>query len=72
MATRQTAATRAKDTDRNDTCKVLDTALSEGQLSMEEHRERVSAATNAATLGALQNLVSDLQVGNAPVTLPNL
>ncbi|MCV7358753.1 DUF1707 SHOCT-like domain-containing protein [Mycolicibacterium fluoranthenivorans] len=72
MATRQSAATRAKDTDRNDTCKVLDTALSEGQLSMEEHRERVSAATNAATLGALQNLVSDLQVGNAPVTLPNL
>jgi hypothetical protein len=72
VATRQTAGTRAKDSDRNDTCKVLDTALSEGQLSMEEHRQRVSAATNAATLGELQDLVSDLQVANAPVKLPNL
>lgn len=72
MATRQTAATRAKDSDRNDTCTVLDSALSEGQLSMEEHRQRVSAATNAATLGELQALVSDLQVANAPVKLPDL
>lgn len=72
MATRQTAGTRAKDSDRNDTCKVLDTALSEGQLSMDEHRQRVGAATNAATLGDLQNLVSDLQVANAAVKLPNL
>ena len=51
---------------------MLDTALSEGQLSMEEHRQRVSAATNAATLGDLQGLVSDLQTGNAPVQLPKL
>ncbi|MHA3024829.1 DUF1707 SHOCT-like domain-containing protein [Mycobacterium sp. BMJ-28] len=72
MATRQTAATRARDSDRNDTCKVLDSALSEGQLSMEEHRQRVTAATSAATLGELQGLVSDLQTGNAPVQLPNL
>ena len=54
VATRQTAGTRAKDSDRNDTCQILDSALSEGQLSMEEHRQRVSAATNAATLGELQ------------------
>ena len=66
------AGTRAKDTDRNDTCQILDSALSEGQLSMEEHRERVKAATNAATLGELQSLVSDLQNSNAPVQLPNL
>jgi hypothetical protein len=59
--------TRAKDNDRNNTCQVLDTALSEGQLSMEEHRQRVSAATNATTLGELQSLVSDLQTSNAPV-----
>ncbi len=72
MATRQTAGTRAKDSDRNDTCKVLYSALSEGQLSMEEHRQRVAAATNAATLGELQGLVGDLQVANAPVKLPNL
>jgi hypothetical protein len=72
VATRQTAGTRAKDSDRNDTCRILDNALSEGQLSMTEHGERVKAATNAATLGELQDLVSDLQNSNAPVQLPNL
>ncbi|HKP41558.1 DUF1707 domain-containing protein [Mycobacterium sp.] len=72
MATRQTAGTRAKDSDRNDTCKILDSALSEGQLSMAEHGDRVKAATNAATLGQLQDLVSDLQNSNAPVQLPDL
>ena len=72
MANRQTAATRAKDSDRNDTCQVLDSALAEGQLSMEEHRQRVASATTAATLGELQSLVSDLQNANAPVRLPTL
>ncbi|HTY26753.1 MAG TPA: DUF1707 domain-containing protein, partial [Mycobacterium sp.] len=47
MATSQTASTRAKDSDRNDICQILDTALSEGQLSMTEHEQRVKAATNA-------------------------
>jgi hypothetical protein len=51
---------------------VLDSALSDGQLSMEEHRQRVATATNAATLGDLQSLVGDLQNENAPVQLPNL
>jgi hypothetical protein len=72
VATRQTAGTRAKDSDRTDTCKILDNALSEGQLSMTEHGERVKAATTAATLGELQHLVSDLQNSNAPVQLPDL
>lgn len=72
VATRQTSGTRAKDSDRNNTCQILDTALSEGQLSMTEHRQRVSAATNAATLGELQSLVADLQTANAPVQLPDL
>ncbi|MEW2479501.1 DUF1707 domain-containing protein [Mycobacterium sp. NPDC049093] len=72
MATRQTSTTRAKDSDRNDTCKVLDSALGEGQLSMEEHRQRVSAATNATTLGDLARLVDDLQNSNAPVKMPTL
>ncbi len=72
MATRQTAGTRAKDSDRNDTCAVLDSALADGQLSNEEHRQRVAAATNAATLGQLQALVTDLQTANAPVRLPDL
>ena len=39
---------------------------------MEEHRQRVAAATSAATLGDLQALVSDLQTASAPVKLPNL
>ena len=58
--------------DRNDTCAVLDSALSDGQLSGEEHRQRVASATTAATLGELQALVTDLQTANAPVQLPNL
>jgi hypothetical protein len=72
VATRQTAGTRAKDSDRNDTCQVLDSALAEGQLSMEEHRQRVATATTATTLGQLADLVSDLQNANAPVTMPDL
>ena len=71
MATRQTVGTRAKDSDRNDTCKILDSALSEGQLSMTEHGERVKAATTATTLGELQSLVADLQNSNAPVQSPS-
>jgi len=72
VSTRQTANTRAKDSDRNDTCTVLDSALADGQLSGEEHRQRVAAATNATTLGQLRELVADLQTANAPVQLPNL
>ena len=59
MATRRTPGTRAKDSDRTETCLVLDTALAEGQLSMAEHRQRVSAATHATTLGELLALMSN-------------
>jgi hypothetical protein len=69
VATRQTAGTRAKDDDRTKTCQILDSALGDGQLSMEEHRQRVAAATTAATLGDLQTLVGDLQTEQ---TLPEL
>jgi hypothetical protein len=72
VATRQSTGTRAKDSDRNDTCQILDSALADGQLSMEEHRSRVASATTAPTLGDLQALVSDLQNDNAPVQLPDL
>jgi hypothetical protein len=72
VAERQSAETRAKDSDRNDTCQVLDSALAEGQLSREEHRQRVATATNASTLGELAGLVSDLQNSNAPVKMPSL
>jgi hypothetical protein len=59
--------TRANDDDRNATCQALDAALGDGELSTEEHRQRVASATNAATLGELQSLVSDLQIHSAPV-----
>ncbi len=65
-----TTTTRAKDSDRQDTCKILDNALNDGELSMEERRERISTATNAVTLGDLQALVADLQTDSAPVSLP--
>jgi hypothetical protein len=67
-----TFGTRAGDADRNNACEVLDSALAEGQLSMDEHRKRVTAATNAVTLGELQSLVSDLQVHRAPAQLPKM
>jgi hypothetical protein len=72
VANRQTAGTRAKDSDRNDTCQILDSALADGQLSMAEHRTRVALATQSETLGDLQSLISDLQTANAPVQLPDL
>jgi hypothetical protein len=64
-----TTTTRAKDSDRQDTCTILDNALNDGELSMAEHRERISAATGAVTMGDLQALVADLQSDSAPVRL---
>ena len=58
--------TRATDNDRNEVCQALDAALGDGQLSTEEHRERVSAATKATTLGELDSLMSDLQIHLPP------
>jgi hypothetical protein len=40
----------------------LDNARSEGQLTMAEHRRRVDAAIDAATLDDLRELLDDLQV----------
>lgn len=56
------ARTRAKNSDRDATCRTLDNALAEGQLSGEEHRHRVTAAVTATTLGELEALVADLQL----------
>jgi hypothetical protein len=69
LGVRTTSTTRAKDSDRQDTSAILDNAQNDGELSMAEPRERVSAATNAATLGDRQALVADLQVDGAPVHL---
>lgn len=55
------ARTRAKDSDRDATCHLLDNALADGQLSGEEHRRRVQTAVTATTLGELEALVADLQ-----------
>ncbi|MDP7737906.1 DUF1707 SHOCT-like domain-containing protein [Mycobacterium paragordonae] len=71
------STTRAKDSDRQDACRILDTALNDGELSMEEHRERISMATNAVTLDDLQLLVDDLQSGQGtqiqkPVQAPKI
>ncbi|MGE2692962.1 DUF1707 SHOCT-like domain-containing protein [Mycolicibacterium pulveris] len=62
----RTSGMRAKDSDRTETCQILDTALADGQLSMTEHGERVKSATSAATLGQLQELVADLQNAKTP------
>lgn len=72
MAPRQTSGTRAKDSDRDAICRILDAALAEGQLSSTEHRERISTATGAVTLGDLQPLVVDLQTAESPAQLPAL
>ncbi|ORB72724.1 DUF1707 SHOCT-like domain-containing protein [Mycobacterium scrofulaceum] len=70
-ATSGGAATRAKDINRQDACRILDNALNDGELSMEEHRERVSAATKAVTLGDLQALVNDLQTDSTALHPPS-
>lgn len=68
VAARQGRGTRAKDADRSATCALLDTALSDGQLDLAEHRQRIAAATNAVTLGELDELTADLQVAGSPRT----
>jgi Domain of unknown function (DUF1707) len=67
-----TSTTRAKDADREEACRLLDDALNDGELSMEEHRERVGKATKAVTLGDLRALVEDLQSGGAALQRPAL
>jgi hypothetical protein len=72
LAGEATTTTRANDSDRQDTCKILDGAMTDGELSMEEHRQRVSAATNAVILGDLQALVDDLQTAGTALQWPGV
>jgi Domain of unknown function (DUF1707) len=65
-----TYTTRATDGDRQDACQILDNALNDGEITDQEHRERVRAATKAVTLGDLQALVEDLQADTAGLQLP--
>ncbi|QKT13762.1 DUF1707 SHOCT-like domain-containing protein [Rhodococcus sp. W8901] len=53
---------RARDSDRDGVCEVLDAARGTGQLSEDEHRARLESAATARTLGDLDRLVRDLQV----------
>jgi hypothetical protein len=59
------STTRAKDGDRQDACRILDNVLNDGEISDQEHRERVSAATHGITLGDLRALVHALQTDDA-------
>ncbi|WP_092804995.1 DUF1707 SHOCT-like domain-containing protein [Rhodococcus globerulus] len=65
--TTNSSRTRAGDVDRSDTCAVLDAALSDGQITVDEHATRTASAMTATTLGQLDLLVHDLQ----KVTLRN-
>lgn len=53
---------RARDSDRADTCGVLDNALTDGQLHAVEYESRTSKAMSAKTIHDLQVLVNDLQI----------
>ncbi|MFK8846873.1 DUF1707 domain-containing protein [Streptomyces sp. Ac-502] len=51
---------RASDADRDRIAGILREALAEGRLQMEEFEERLTAAYQARTVGALRPLVADL------------
>ncbi|AYF77575.1 DUF1707 domain-containing protein [Nocardia yunnanensis] len=53
--------TRARDSDRQATCLLLDAALADGQLSADDHRTLTELAGGARTLGELAQLTDDLQ-----------
>ena len=53
--------TRANDADRADVCGILDNAYADGELDLEEHRQRCSSAMSAKTRSQLLDLIRDLQ-----------
>lgn len=53
---------RARDSDRVETCGLLDAAHAQGQLTDGEHEDRTSRAMTAVTVDQLNTLVDDLQV----------
>lgn len=61
MATTR-AKLRARDSDRVETCSLLDTAHAEGQLTDAEHTTRTDRAMKAVTFEQLGTLVDDLQI----------
>ena len=53
-------STRASDDDRDSTITILNHALEVGQLTLDEHGERVQRALDAKTLDDLSSLTADL------------
>ncbi|MFE3058828.1 DUF1707 domain-containing protein [Nocardia sp. NPDC059239] len=53
--------TRARDSDRQATCTLLDAARADGQLSAADHRTLTELAGEARTLGELAQLTDELQ-----------
>ncbi|MGU3436253.1 DUF1707 SHOCT-like domain-containing protein [Actinomycetes bacterium M1A6_2h] len=67
MAAGSNHVIRARDIDRALVATALDNAYADGQLTFDEHRDRLEKARNAQTLGQLHSLAADLQ---AEVPLP--
>ena len=59
--------TRASDADRQRVAELLGEALASGQLSTEEHEERLQEAFKAKTMGQLELLTRDLARPEPPV-----
>ncbi len=58
---RYPARIRARAEDRDRTCRALDAALADGQLSADEHEALTALTADAKTLGDLAALTEDLQ-----------
>ncbi len=51
---------RASDSERDEAIKVLNNALTEGRLALDEHGDRIEAALEATTIEELTELTSDV------------
>jgi len=62
----ESASTRASDADRDKTIDLLNNALAIGQLTPEEHSDRVQSALTSKTMSELGQLTADLSLPIAP------
>ncbi|MET9492541.1 DUF1707 domain-containing protein [Nocardia sp. NPDC006630] len=72
MAENRNQGMRARDSDRVDACALLDNARAQGELTEAEHARRTADAMQARTFGALDVLISDLQIPRNLVGTPLL
>jgi hypothetical protein len=70
MAATRYSGIRARDTDRADVCGLLDAALTDGQLTEEEHAARTAQAMRAKSFGELDDIFGDLQIPDDLVDAP--